>query len=107
MTDFKEVIISNHREFLFDLDVKRYLDIGASKYDKLALRMLNSNNRVHRMKFKEKIEVYLKDSKLSEKVARIYESRVTLDFSPLLFKFFLLLILNLSLSLGLKLFLLL
>ena len=67
MRDFKEVIISEHSGFLFDLEVKRYFNICTSKYDEVALRILNSNNRVHRMKFKEKIEAYLKDSKLLEK----------------------------------------
>ena len=40
--------------------------------------MLNPNNRTHRTKFKEKIDAYLKDTKLSKKVALLRTNQATI-----------------------------
>ena len=56
--------------------MKNFFNISRSKYNKVSLRIFNSSNRVYRMKFKETLEAYLKDSKLSDKVARICTNRV-------------------------------
>ena len=75
--DFSEIIIIDYCGFLFDLNIKFLFKIRISKYNKILKRTLNSNNRVHKAKFKSKLEAYIKDSKLYEKVASICRNRVT------------------------------
>ena len=42
--DFSEVIITDHRGFIFNLDVKKYFNLKASKYDEITKKTFNLNN---------------------------------------------------------------
>jgi len=66
--DFNEVIITDHRGFMIDININKYFKKRYSRYDEIQSRTLNPNNRVHRTKFKKKLDQYLKDSKLFETV---------------------------------------
>jgi len=57
--DFNEVIITDHRGFIFNVDINEYFEITASKYDKSESIKLNPTNKKHREKFKETLENYV------------------------------------------------
>ena len=75
--DFDEIIITDHRGFLFDVDVKEYFDINTSKYDKSETRKLNPANRRHRNEFKETLEQFIEQTKLGERTSTICNGKVT------------------------------
>ena len=77
MIDFNEILISDHRGFLIDIDCNRLLNIISSKYDNSYIRSLNPTNREHRRKFKEKLDEYLKKTNLQEIVNTICTGRPT------------------------------
>ena len=77
LVDFNEIVMSDHRGFMFDVDLKELMDLEASKYDSRDRRTLNPTNRAHRTKFKESLEKLRTETKLEEKIARINHSRVS------------------------------
>jgi len=47
LLDFDEVIITDHRGFMVDIDFNVLFNINHSKYDQSNIRSLNPTNRVH------------------------------------------------------------
>jgi len=77
LIDFNEIVITDHRGFMFDVNIMRYFRKKKDDYDESQNRNLNPNNRKHRSKFKKKLEEYIKDSKLEEKVMNMCNQRIT------------------------------
>ena len=75
--DFHEVIITDHRGFMFDVNINKYFNKKYSRYDEIQSRTLNPNNRVYRTKFKKKLDEYIKDSNLIEKVVSTCTNRIS------------------------------
>ena len=71
IVDYNEIIMSDHREFIFDLNARKYFNMTHSEYDEKSNRLLNPNNRKHREKFNQKLNDYITDSKLVEKTFEI------------------------------------
>jgi len=59
IVDFNDIVISDHRGFIFDVDIKEYFNINSSKYDTNNHVRLNPTKRSHRLKFQEKLEEYI------------------------------------------------
>ena len=59
LLDFKDVVDSDHRGFIFDLDVYQYFSVEANEYDKTDNITLNPTKRSHRRKFQEKVNKYI------------------------------------------------
>jgi len=51
LLDFKDVVDSDHRGFIFDLDVYQYFSVEASEYDTTDNVTLNPTKRLYRCKF--------------------------------------------------------
>ena len=51
IVDFNNIVISDHRGFVFDIDIKEYFQINYSKYDTSDHVKLNPTKRSHRVKF--------------------------------------------------------
>ena len=79
IVDFDEVILTDHRGFIFDLDVNEYFNLPASAYDKSESRKLNLGNRKHRKQFKETLQQYVTQTKLLEKTEEICRGYPTQD----------------------------
>jgi hypothetical protein len=47
LVDFNEVVISDYRGFLIDIDFEQYFEITVSVYDRSETRKLNPTNRKH------------------------------------------------------------
>jgi hypothetical protein len=77
LIDFDEIIITDHRGFMFDINIKEYFNISASKRDRSESRRLNLTNRKHREQFKDTLEKYLKEMKLLEKTIEVCTGKVT------------------------------
>ena len=77
MIDFDEIIITDHRGFLFDIDFNDYFNLAPSTYDRIETRRLNPANRKHRIEFKETLETYLTQMKVLERANAICTNRVT------------------------------
>ena len=75
LTNFNEIIITDHQEFIFDLDINSYFSINHSRYDFSFSNNTNPNNRKEVNKFIEKLEEYVKQVKLEKIVNRICSSR--------------------------------
>jgi len=76
IVDFDIIIITDHRGFMFDIDINEYFNLPASQYDRSELRKLNPVNRTHRMKFRETLEEYINQMNLLEKTVSICNNRV-------------------------------
>ena len=59
LVDFDEIIITDHRGFIFDIDINEYFKITGSKHDRSEIRKLNPTNRKHRTQFKDTLEKYI------------------------------------------------
>jgi len=77
IVDYNEIIMSDHRGFIFDLNARKYFNMTHSEYDEKSNRLINPNNRKHREKFNQKLKDYITDSKLVEKTFEICNERVT------------------------------
>ena len=64
ITDFKDAINTDHRGFMIDLDAKECLSIESSKHDQTDNVKLNLTKRMHREKFKEKLDKHIEKIKL-------------------------------------------
>ena len=64
---------------MVDIDFNFLFNINPSKYDQSNIRSLNPTNRVHQIKFKEKLEEYLEKTNLQQKIDQVYHSRVTAE----------------------------
>ena len=63
IVDFDEIIITDHRGFLIDLDVNEYFNLPASIYDHSTSRKLNPGNQIHRQQFLETLEECINQTK--------------------------------------------
>jgi len=68
LVDFKDIIDMDHRDFIFDLDIKEYFTIEASMYDEIETNTLDPTKRSHRIKFTEKLDEYIEQLNLVELV---------------------------------------
>ena len=59
VVDFKEVINTDHRGFIFDLDAQDYFSISASNYDRNNNIILDPTRRSHCNKFRKKLEEHI------------------------------------------------
>ena len=59
LVDFSNIVNSGHRCFIFDIDIKEYFSINASKYDTNNHVTLDPMKRSHRIKFVEKLDEYI------------------------------------------------
>ena len=59
LTDFNDIINTDHRGFIFDIDIKDYFDVDSSKYNENQAVILDPTRRSHQEKFKEKLEEYI------------------------------------------------
>ena len=75
--DFNKVIINDYRGFLIDFNIKQYFKTKYCKYNVNTRRSLNPNNRVHRKKFLNKLELWIKDMNLVKKTIAVCAERVT------------------------------
>ena len=76
IVDFNEIIIIDHRGFIFDIDINEYFNLPASQYNRSKLRKLNLINRTHQIKFRETLEEYINQMNLLEKIVSICNNRV-------------------------------
>ena len=65
-TDFKDIINTDHRGFMIDLDMKKYFSVESSKHDQTDNVKLDSSKRTHRENFKEKLDEHIEQIKLEE-----------------------------------------
>ena len=77
IVDFNEIVMSDHRGFIVDINKHYFFRLLPSNYDEIQLRMLKPCNRKHRTKFQEKVEEFIKLTKIEEKLTRINNSRVS------------------------------
>ena len=75
--DFKDIVDSDHRGFLFDLDVCQYFSVEASDYDTTDNVTLNPAKRSHRRKFLEKVDEYIDQLNLLETVTEKCNRSIT------------------------------
>ena len=68
LIDFKEIIDTDHRGFIFDIDINEYFTIEASMYDKIENNNLDPTKRSHRIKFMTKLDEYIEQLNLVELV---------------------------------------
>jgi len=68
LIDFKEIIDTDHRGFIFDININEYFTIEASMYDKIENNNLDPTKRSHRIKFIEKLDEYIEQLNLVELV---------------------------------------
>ena len=59
LVDFKDIIDTDHRGFIFNLDVKEYFLVDASEYDKNDNITLDPTKWSHQCKFREKVDEYI------------------------------------------------
>ena len=78
LIDFDEIIPTDQRGFLFDIDFEEYFNIKLSTYDKSETRKLNPNNRRHKEKFKEVLEKYIHQMGLMDRATRVCNSHATI-----------------------------
>ena len=71
ITDFQEIINTDHRGFVIDLDAEDFFSIESSKHDQTDNATLDSTKRVHREKFKEKLDEHIDQIKSEEIVNSI------------------------------------
>ena len=70
LLDFKDVVDSDHRGFIFDLDVYQYFSVEASEYDTTNNVTLNPTKRLYKQKFHEKVNEYIDQLNLMEIVTQ-------------------------------------
>ena len=77
LIDFDEIIITDQRGFIFDIDINEYFKITASKCDKSEIRKLNPTNRKHQAQFKDTLEKHISQMGLMEKIIKVCTNRAT------------------------------
>ena len=75
--DFGEVLATENRGFLFDMCMSNYFKINTSIYDKNDSKKLNSNNRKHKSKFRDKINECTDEMKLEELTVQMCSNNAT------------------------------
>ena len=76
MVDFDEIIITEYRGFIFDIDINEYFEIMAHKYDRSETRKLNPTNRKHQDQFKDTLKKYISQMGLMKKIIKVCMNRV-------------------------------
>ena len=59
MINFNEIISTNYRGYIIDIDLEDYFNMQPFNIDKVKLRQLNSRQAIHKQKFVETIEKYI------------------------------------------------
>ena len=59
LTEFNEIINTNHRGFIVDIDIKKYFAVDSSSYDQNQGVTLDPTRRSHQKLFKEKLDEYI------------------------------------------------
>ena len=77
LVDFKDIVDTDHRGFIFDLDIKEYFLVDASEYDKNDNITLDPTKWSHQCKFLEKVDKYIDQLKLVETVTEKCNRSVT------------------------------
>ena len=75
--DFKDVVDSDYRGFIFGLDVCQYFSVEASDYDTTDNVTLNPAKRSYRRKFLEKVDEYIDQLNLLETVTEKCNRSIT------------------------------
>jgi len=77
LVDFKEIINSDHRGFIIDIDINEYFAIVSSDYDYADNVILDPTKRSHREKFVQKLDEYIDQLDIEETVNRLCNSSIT------------------------------
>ena len=59
LLDANEVLLTDHRLYLIDINLERYFEINLSLWDQINRRIINSAHRSHREIFNKSIEEQL------------------------------------------------
>ena len=68
LLDFEELIISNHQEFIVDLDLEEYFNTISSYYDDIDYSKLDSSRKSYRKKFCDVLEVEIIMRNIDERI---------------------------------------
>jgi len=79
LVDFNDIILSDHRGFIFDMDFEEYFNLNPSRYDRSKTRKLNPNNRKHRIQFKEKLDEYIDQLGLIQRAESVCLGNPTIE----------------------------
>ena len=71
LLDFEELIISNHRGFIVDLDLEEYFNTIPSYYDEVDYSKLDSSRKSHLIKFCDVLEVEIIKRNIDERINNI------------------------------------
>ena len=71
LLDFEELIISNHRGFIVDLDLEEYFNTIPSYYDEVDYSKLDSSRKSHWIKFYDVLEVEIIKRNIDERINNI------------------------------------
>ena len=66
LVDYEEIIHSNQRGYLVDLDIVKYFKHSNSLWNKINKNTLNSSKRSHRKKFVKTIKDYMDRLKIED-----------------------------------------
>ena len=71
MVKCDEVVINDHRGYLVDLEIERYVQCKLSKQDKPRHAMLNNNKKSHVVAFNEKVNEVMHQLNLKQRVIKL------------------------------------
>ena len=71
MTNFNEIVVSDHRRFMIDIDLNTYLCVGTSDFNKISIVILNLRRLIYKNKFVKKAEEMIVDLKLDQTIKTI------------------------------------
>ena len=77
MIEYNEMIVSDHRGFLVDIDINTYLNVETCAIDDPTTICLNPRRLSHKKKFVKKAEELIDDVKLEQTMKEIVENGVT------------------------------
>jgi len=77
LVDYKEIINSDHRGFIVNIDINDYFSIAPSDYDYVDNVILDPTKRSHRENFMQRLNEYIDQLDLEETVNRLCNSSIT------------------------------
>lgn len=73
MVNFSAIVVTDHREFLIDIDINTYFNVTISEFNEILKIKLNPNRLSHKTKFTIKAEEIIATLKLDKILKRICE----------------------------------
>ena len=75
--EINEILDTDHRRYVVDIDLKEYFDQEFSSWDQINKSLLDPGKRSHREKFKELIEKTLDSIDIKGNLAKLIEGSLS------------------------------